>query len=74
MDQIALVARDLSRLAVQNYASGDSDEEESSNKSSVVDRHPILQLVQGPHRIIMETSQLDEDHGEDAEDNSHAEA
>ena len=74
MDENAFVARNLPRLAVQNYASGDSDEEESSNKNSVVDRRPILQFVRGPHRTIVETSQLDEDHGEVAEDESHAEA
>ena len=73
-DEIAPVARNLPRLAVENYASGDSDEEESSNKNSVVDRHPILQFVQGPHRTIVDTSQLDEEHGEVAEDEPHAEA
>ena len=68
MDEIAPVARSLPRLAAQNYASGDSDEEESSNNSSDVDRHPILQFVQGPHRTTVDASQLDEDHGAVAED------
>ena len=39
-----------------------------------MDRNPILQFVQGPHRTAADASQLDEDHGEVAEDEPHAEA